>query len=70
MMGKNLKLGEAELFDDEGLKRGDKAWCLHCGKNIEVSAVLDNPLGDWCPTLGCDGSGWGVDLFAEKWWAK
>jgi hypothetical protein len=51
-----------------GLRRGDKAYCLHCEREIEVSAVLDDLTGDWCPTPGCDGGGWGIDLFAEKWW--
>jgi hypothetical protein len=56
------------LEEDYGLRRGDRAWCLHCDREIDVSAVLDNPEGDLCPTPGCDGAGWGVDLDAEPWW--
>lgn len=48
--------------------RGDKAWCLHCEREIDVAAVLDDPTGDWCPAPDCDGAGWGVDLFPVRWW--
>jgi hypothetical protein len=72
------KVSEAELRamavteEDESpwreIGRGDKAWCLHCGQEIDVAAVLDNPRGDFCPTPGCDGGGWGVDLYPDRWW--
>lgn len=44
------------------------AFCLRCDSEFEVKEVVENPRGDWCPTEGCDGGGWGVDLFAEPWW--
>lgn len=67
-MEKLPKMHEPELEEMMGLKRGMKAWCLHCEREIEVGAVLDNPNGDWCPTPGCDGAGWGFDLYPEPWW--
>ena len=63
------KLNESELFEKLGIKRGGTAYCLHCDRTIEIAAVLDNPLGDLCPFLDCDGGGWGIDLYGEKWWA-
>ena len=66
---KKMRLTEDELKIDFNLGRGDKAFCLHCSEEIDVSDVLDNPKGDWCVTDGCDGGGWGIDLFAKKWWS-
>lgn len=52
------------------LGRGDRASCLHCDREISVDAVLDNPMGDWCPTEKCNGAGWGIDLWHEPWWRE
>jgi hypothetical protein len=40
-----------------------KCWCLHCGELVSVRAVMDNARGDWCPTPGCNGGGFAVDLW-------
>ena len=47
---------------ERGFRRGMQCWCLHCFETLDVGAVLD-ARGDECLTAGCEGMGWGVDLF-------
>ena len=65
---KLVELDEGDLKIEFGLGRGDKAFCIRCKKEIEVSAVLDNLNGDYCPTKNCFGRGWGRELFERKKW--
>lgn len=44
----------------------DHVYCLHCGQWSELRAVVD--AGHACLTDGCDGQGFGWDLFSEAWW--
>ena len=46
--------------------------CLHCGEEFDsyliewrvVSGSNNSPMGFWCcPTSGCDGKGFGFDIF-------
>lgn len=74
-MGRKSKAGFYKLTADElkidfNLGRGDMAFCMDCQEEIDVSAVIDNPEGDWCTTSDCVGEGWGKDLFAVRWWDR
>lgn len=53
-----------------GFDLAGMAWCFRCDEQVSVAKVMANSDGDWCPTLGCDGGGFGIDLYPDPWWAK
>jgi len=57
--------GEAYL---KGVGLHDPAYCLHCGGTFRVREIIENERGDYCPNRDCDGGGWMVDIYLERWW--
>jgi len=58
----------AQDVKEFGFDFGGNCYCLHCDERVSVRDVMKNPAGDWCPTKGCDGGGFGIDLYPDPWW--
>jgi hypothetical protein len=67
-LGKTWPKMDAAQLREWGFDLAGVCYCMHCDLAVSVSAVMANPRGDFCPTEGCDGGGFGVDLDPTPWW--
>jgi hypothetical protein len=60
----DIKGSEEEFF--RGMDKNGYVWCLHCEQVSKKEDFINNAIEkDWagCLVDGCDGAGWGMDIF-------